>query len=35
EADKALYAAKTTGRNKINFAPTELALCSRLAPDAV
>lgn len=35
EADKALYAAKTTGRNKINFAPTELALCSRLTPDRV
>jgi diguanylate cyclase len=35
EADKALYAAKTTGRNKINFAPTELALCSRLSPDTV
>ncbi|MDB6141830.1 MAG: diguanylate cyclase [Pseudomonas sp.] len=35
EADKALYAAKTTGRNKINFAPIELALCSNLTPDAI
>ncbi|WP_397451808.1 diguanylate cyclase [Pseudomonas sp. NA-150] len=35
EADKALYAAKTTGRNKINFASLELDTCSLLSSNAI
>ncbi|MGV8920029.1 MAG: diguanylate cyclase [Pseudomonas sp.] len=35
EADKALYVAKTTGRNKINFASLDLSPCPLLSSNVI